>query len=117
MTKTERIVNSVLTAQILLNNLTEIKIEPYCQKELKKFTNLLLPHLIKSEKEHYDQFFDLHEKSTDEVYQVYSNFIQQISQIPIYDCQNLLAMYQAYKIDPKSMQGITNKVLKSKKTL
>ena len=42
----------------------------------------------------------------------YENFIKQISQVPIYDTENLLKMYEAYKKDAKSMNGITNKILK-----
>lgn len=113
MNKTERITNSVLAAQILLNHLSEIKSGPYFQKEIKKFTNLLLPHLVKSEKDHYDKFFEAHEKSTDEVYMTYANFINKISNIGIYDCENILAMYQAYKNDPHEMEKAVNKILQN----
>ena len=62
--------------------------------------------------EHYDNFFNSKETETSQVYEVYENFIKVISQVPIYDAENLLTMYEAYKKDPKSMQGITNKILR-----
>ena len=111
MTKTDRITTSVVCAQLLLNQLSEIKTEPYCQKELKKYVNLVIPHLVKSEQKHYDKFFDAHEKSTDEVYAVFSIFVSEIANVPVYDMENLLSMYRAYKLDKSKIEKAVNEIL------
>lgn len=41
-------------------------------------------------------------------------FFTTAAKIEIYDMQNAAAVLQAFMIDPKSMEGITNKILKHK---
>ena len=108
----DKITTSVMSTQIALVQLEEIKHTGYYNKELKQKLNLVLPLLIKAEQEHYDKFFEKESDSTDHVYQVFENFIKRISKVPIYDMENICYMIDAYDKDSKSMNGITNKILR-----
>ena len=108
----DKITTSVMSTQIALVQLEEIKHTGYYNKELKQKLNLVLPLLIKAEQEHYDKFFEKESDSTDHVYQVFENFIKRISKVPIYDMENICYMIDAYDKDAKSMNGITNKILR-----
>lgn len=111
----DKITTSVMSCQIALNQLEAIKHTGYYNKELKQKLNLVLPLLIKAEQQHYDKFFENLSDSTDQVYKVFENFIKQISEIPIYDMENICYMIEAYNKDQKSMNGITNKIMKNVK--
>jgi hypothetical protein len=111
----DKITTSVISTQITLVQLEAIKHTAYYSKELKQKLNLVLPLLIKAEQNHYDAFFENLSDSTEHVYQVFENFIKRISQIHIYDMENICYMIDAYDIDSKSMNGITNKILKNAK--
>jgi len=108
----DKITTSVMSCQIALNQLEAIKHTPYYKGLLKNKLNNVLPELIKAEQEHYDSFFEKHSDSTDHVYKVFELFIQRISKVPIYDMENICYMIDAYDKDKKSMNGITNKVLR-----
>lgn len=112
MTTLDKITTSVIACQVALNLLEELKHTPHHRGLLKNRINLVVPELIKSESKYFDEFFSAHDKSTDEVYAVYFNFLKEMSKVPIYDCGNIIAMYAAAKKDPKSMKGIVNKILK-----
>ena len=111
----DKITTSVMSCQIALNQLEAIKHTPYYKQSLKNKINAVLPELIKAEQEHYDKFFEKESDSTDHVYQVFENFIKRISKVPIYDMENICYMIDAYDKDGKSMNGITNKILKNAK--
>jgi hypothetical protein len=115
MQEVDKITTSVMSTQIALNQLEAIKHTGYYNKELKQKLNLVLPLLIKAEEKHYDKFFESLSDSTDQVYKVFETFIKRISQIPIYDMENICYMIEAYDKDQKSMNGITNKILKNAK--
>ena len=114
MDTTNKITHSIIANQLALNHNEAVKHTPYYKQNLKNKINLLLPELIKAEKE-YDDFFDKLEDSTSEVYEAYDEFIKAIASVPIWDCRNMTAMILAYKEDPKSIEGIVNKILKNKK--
>jgi len=108
----DKITTSVMSTQITLVQLESIKYTGYYNKELKQKLNLVLPLLIKAEQEHYDNFFEKESDSTDHVYQVFETFIKRISNVPIYDMENICYMIDAYDKDSKSMNGITKKILR-----
>jgi len=101
-----------MSTQIASNQLEAIKHTPYYKGVLKNKLNGITPELIKSEQDHYDKFFEAQSESTDHVYQVFENFIKRVSKVPIYDMENICYMIDAYDKDKKSMNGITNKVLR-----
>ena len=108
----DKITTSVMSCQIALNQLEAIKHTSYYKQSLKNKINAVLPELIKAEAEHYDKFFEKESESTAQVYEVFENFVKRISQIPIYDMENIVTMIDAYNKDAKSMNGIVNKILR-----
>lgn len=109
---THKIITSVLAMQISQNILIDLQGQKVFKNALKMQINRTIAMLTDVEREYYDNFFNSKETETSQVYEVYENFIKEISQVQIYDTENLLKMYEAYKIDPQSMQGITNKILR-----
>lgn len=106
-----KITHAIIINQIALNRNEEIKHTPYYKKGLKQKLNLLMPELVKSEKD-YDEFFDTIEDSTSEVYKVYDEYTKAVASVPIYDCKNITLIIEAYRKDPKSIEGICKKILK-----
>lgn len=104
-----------MSCEIALNQLEAIKHTPYYKQSLKNKINAVIPELIKAEQYHYDKFFEALSDSTDHVYKVFETFVKVISQVPIYDMENICYMIEAYNKDPKSMNGITNKIIKNAK--
>ena len=58
-----KVTQSIIANQIALNLNEAIKHTNYYKQKLKQYLNLLLPELIKSEKE-YDLFFDTEEETS-----------------------------------------------------
>lgn len=111
MTQTDKITHAIIINEIAKNANHEIKFTKYYKGILKNRLNQLLPELYKCEPD-YDAFFEKVEDSTGVVYEVYENYIKAIGSIPIWECQNITSIIEAYKKDPKSIQGIVNKILK-----
>ena len=109
---THKVITGVLAMQISSNIITDLQSIKVFKNSLKMHINNAINALKEVEIEHYDNFFKAKESETSGVYEVYENFIKVIAQVPIYDAENLLLMYEAYKKDPKSMNGITNKILR-----
>jgi hypothetical protein len=106
----DKITNSVMSCQIALNQLEQIKFTPYYKQSLKNKLNSVLVELIKVEANHYDKFFDRDSDATDAVYSVFDKFIKKVSEIAIYDMENICHIIDAYKKDQKSIEGIVNKI-------
>jgi hypothetical protein len=105
------ITQSIIVNQIALNQNEKLKHTTFFKKELRQKLNLLIPVLVKCEPE-YDEFFNKVEDSTIDVYKVYENFLKSVSSVPIWDCENITLIIEAYKKDPKSIEGICKKILK-----
>lgn len=106
-----KIIKTIIINQIALNYNDELRHTKYFKHGLKQKINLLLPELIKCEKE-YDEFYEKAEQGTSNIYDEYDQFIQSISSVPIWECKNIRLIIEAYKIDSKSIEGIVNKILK-----
>ena len=78
---------------------------------LKNRLNQLLPELYKCDPD-YDTFFNKVEESTSVVYDVYDTYLKAVASIPIWECENITKIINAYNKDPKSIEGIVNKILK-----
>lgn len=59
----------------------------------------------------YNKFIESQENSTDMVEADYNEFIIELSKVELYECKNLTAILKSYKKDPKSINGISNKIL------
>lgn len=110
--KIHHITHAIIANQIALNKNEAVKHTPYYKQGLKQKLNLLMPELIKAEKD-YDDFFEAKENSTVAVYEAYEKFINAVASVPIWECENITAIIQAYRKDPKSIEGIVNKILRS----
>jgi hypothetical protein len=111
MTTTDKVNHAIIINQIALNNNEAIKHTQYYKRSLKAKLNTLLQELYSCEKD-YDAFFNSEENSTCDVYDVYERYTKAISSIPIYECENIILIIEAYKKDPKSIEGICKKILK-----
>lgn len=112
MDQTYKITRTIIASQITLNYLEEVKHTTLYRQALKNKINLLLPELIKNEP-HFDEFFSKVEDSTVQTYEAYDNYIKAIASVPIWECRNISMIIEAYKADPKSIEGICKKILKS----
>jgi hypothetical protein len=112
MKDTDKITHIIINCQMLNNRLFDAFSNRFFKQNLKAKCNTFLQELIKIEKNYYDKFFDAKEQSTIDVYNVYENFINQVSNIPIWEMENITSILKAYEKDPKSIEGITNKILR-----
>ena len=111
MTQTDKITHAIVVNEIAKNANHEIKFTPYYKGILKNRLNQLLPELYKCEPD-YDAFFNSVEESTSVVYDVYNTYLKAVSSVPIWECENITKIINAYNKDPKSIEGIVNKILK-----
>ena len=112
MTQTDKITHAIVVNEIAKNANYEIKFTPFYKGMLKNRLNQLLPELYKCEPD-YDAFFDSVEESTSFVYEIYERYIKAVASVPIFDCENITKIIEAYNIDKKSIEGIVNKILKN----
>lgn len=112
MREVDKITTSVMSCQIALNQLENIKHTSYYNGVLKNKINNIIPELVKKESEHYDKFFDADSTATDVVYKVFDDFIKKISLVPIYDMESLSIVIDAFNKDKKSIEGICKKILR-----
>jgi len=110
MTKTDKVTHIAINSEILINRLNDPIADGYFKQKLKQTAKLFLQELLKVEKEYYDKFFDKSEDSTIVVYETYDNFMKTIANVPIYHMQNITSIIEAYQKDPKSIEGIVNKI-------
>jgi hypothetical protein len=111
MTPTDKITHAIIINQIALNNNEALKFTPFYKQGLKNKLNQLMPELYNCEPE-YDEFFNSLEDSTSDVYDVYEKYTKEIASVPIWDCENITLIIEAYKKDPKSIEGICKKILR-----
>lgn len=111
MTQTDKITHAIIVNEIALHTNVWIRKTKYFKGILKNRINQLLPELYKCVPD-YDSFFNRHEESTEVVTEIYENYTKAIASVPIWECENITSIIEAYKKDPKSINGIVNKILK-----
>jgi hypothetical protein len=105
-----KVTHSIIACQIALNHLSDLKHTNVYRHGVKRGINLLLPELIKAESD-YDKFFNTKEDETVNVYEVYDQYIKAVASVPIWDCENIALIIEAYKKDPKAIEEAVQKVL------
>jgi len=60
----------------------------------------------------FKEFVEKEEDKTDDVKMVYDEFISELASLEFWDYKNMTTMIKSYKKDPKSINGICNKILK-----
>jgi hypothetical protein len=105
-----KLVTSVMTAQILNNQLHELSVVGLFQKKDKQIINNAVRILENIETTYYDKFWEEKEKDTSDVYLVYETFIKVVSNIPIYDVENLMYLYDLYKNHTEKLNNLIEEI-------
>lgn len=108
------ITQSIIANQIAYDLNHEIKFTGYYKHDLKNALNRLMPILKKAEQNEFDNFFNKEENPTNELYDAQDEMIKAISSLGIIHFKNIAEIVRAYEKDPKSINGIVNKINKSK---
>ena len=114
MKRSDRIAHVIVASQLLLNYLSDSLAENVFGKQVKMKAKNLQQDLIRVEKKHFDHIAG-HEAAEDPLYNMYAlmnNYAHTLCNLHISDLENVEAMIEAYRKDPKSMNGIVNKILK-----
>ena len=99
-------------AQVLFNYISDYKADNYFTGKFKMFVNSFIIQLKEVERKNFDKALELEEEATTVIYDVVDDFYKQVSTIPIWDMQNITQIIDAYYKDKKSIEGITNKILR-----
>jgi hypothetical protein len=105
-----KLVTSVMTAQILNNQLHQLSVVGLFQKKDKQIINNAVRILENIETTYYDKFWEEKEKDTSDVYLVYETFIKVMSNIPIYDVENLMYLYDLYKNHTEKLNNLIDEI-------
>lgn len=108
-TKT-KITQSIISNQLAFEFNHAIKFTRYYKHKLKNILNNLNKELRKAEREEFELFYDVSEEYTDELYNHQSKLVQQIASIGLEHFSNISSMLDAYLKNPKSINGIVNKI-------
>ena len=106
--ETNKLISAIMTAQILNNQLFDLRVNNVFKQRDKQLINNALKVLENVESKWYDKLCSNAEDQTYEVYDVYNSFIQQISKVPIFDMQVLMLLYKLYKDKPAKLQEVIN---------
>ena len=107
---THKLVTSVMTAQILNNQLHELSLVGLFQKKDKQIINNAVRILEHIETTYYDKFWSEKEKDTSDVYLVYETFIKVVSSMPIYDVENIIYLYDLYKNHTEKLNNLIEEI-------
>lgn len=105
---THKLITSVMTAQILNNQLHDLVVNKVFKQSDKKHINNAIKILESIESKYYDKFYDKKEEETSEVYDFYEKFISTMANVPIYDASVVMMLYKLYKETPRKLQDLIN---------
>jgi hypothetical protein len=88
-----KLITAVMTAQILQNQLFDLKVNGVFKHRDKMIVSNCIEVLTRIEAEHYDGFFNSNSKSTSMVYESYERFLREMAKVPIYDCELIINLY------------------------
>lgn len=101
----------IFQCQLLANTLHDFQAKNILLRPLKNKVKNLIPDLIR----HSETKFDLADKNAENelrtIYNALEDFSNQMSKVKIEDMPAVVYMYKAYQKDPKSINGICNKIL------
>jgi hypothetical protein len=106
--ETNKLISAIMTAQILNNQLFDLRVNNVFKQRDKQLINNALKVLENVESKWYDKLCNNAEQQTFEVYDVYNSFIKQIANVPIFDMQVLMLLYRLYKDYPSKLQDLIN---------
>lgn len=110
----EKITKSIILSQMACNALEEIKHTDYYKKDLKNRLNLALKELVKAEEKEFDLIYEAAGESTHQISNNIMCFVDHIMAERFIDAVSLMSIVIAYRVDPKAIGGIANKILNKK---
>lgn len=105
-------IKTIFLSQILANEMHELQTKFKLPFGLKNKVQNLKPDLIRFSESQFDLADEKANKEMRIIYDTMDNFINEISKVKIEDMPAVLYIYDAYKKDPTSLNGIVNKILK-----
>ena len=106
----EKIVHAIISSQVNLHYLEQVRFSPHFEKDLKNKVNLSLKALLR-----HSKLFEILENdvedSTIDVHDVFYDFIKNVNTVNIEEMGEISGMIKAYKKDKKSIIGIAKKIL------
>lgn len=105
-----KLVTSVMTAQILSDQLHELTLVGLFKQRDKQIINNAKTVLQSIETNYYDKFWEEKQKDTSDVYLVYETFIKVMSQVPVYDVENLMYLYDLYKNHTEKLNNLIDEI-------
>ena len=109
--QTEILTGAVIINQLALHYNEQLKYTNFYKKELKNSLNRTVRELIKAEQNEFDKVFDADSDYTEKISENVTNIMLELSKGGFADMVLMGNMMVAYKKDPKSIDGIVNKVL------
>jgi hypothetical protein len=106
-----KIAQSIVANQVAMNYLHEVRFTPYYKQRLKNLLNQVNEELEKAERQEYD-VLDNEIEENNYVYYSVSEAVKEIAGVDVFRMPDIINILRAYKKDPKSVIGITNKILK-----
>lgn len=110
-----KVLHTAIAAQVLQNYIVDMKAENWFTGVFKNFVSNFLQQFRKLETKFFDLYFTHKEEDTVKLYETFDNYIHTVSQVPLWEMQNVKDLLDAYFIDPESMKGIAKKVHKHHK--
>lgn len=105
-----KISQSIIANQLAMNFNQEIKHTDYYKGSLKAKLLPVQLELIKAERNEYDKVFDKAEVAATDVYRALEAMTTEFAKIGINYAGHVYEILKAYRIDPKSIEGIVNKI-------
>lgn len=107
-----KISSAIISNQIAYVNNHDIQFTQYFKQRLKRHLKIVNEELEKAERNEFDLFFDSNEESTNAIFNAQFKMIEQITSLGLFHYENITEIIKAYNKDPKSIQGIVNKINK-----
>ena len=107
----EKIVHSIIATKVNIHFQEELQRTIFYDKQVKMYGNRYLNHIISKEK-FFDGLEEIKEDQAIAVHDVFYDYIKAVCAINIPDMAAVTSIIEAYLKDPKSIEGIVNKVLK-----
>ena len=109
-----RINHIAIASQVLSYYIQDMKANHWFKGVLLNFANKFIEKLKETEWKYFDKMYSQEEEAAVVVYETYDSFIKTVSNIPIWEMNNITEILIAYQADPKSVEGIVRKINKYK---
>lgn len=105
-----KLIKLIFLCQILANDLHEFCLRAKIFVPLRNKIKNLIPDLLRFSEKHFDKADENAPEQARLIYDTADNFLNVISKVEINDYNAIVYLIEAYKKDPKSLNGIANKI-------